>query len=583
MGARRAISMLFSALLSLLVAGCAQPNQLVVVVTADFDLADSISFLSIAAFGERGGTRAETMSTATAPLRFPLTLTVLPSNTGGDVTIDVLAQVTYVDGRLTSLGRRVRTTIAGSRMLEVRLTRACLVSSGAPRDCGNDSSCTPSGCQPNEIAASDLMPWDGTLPTADTIDNCRMRAELCNGYDDNCDGDVDELTDFASDPSNCGACGVACADGVCSEGFCAGTRTTGVSVGANHVCIAVEGGDVLCHGSNFEGQSSAAPRAFIDRLQRVGSLTSRVRSVAAGSHHTCFLDEAGAVSCVGDGDDGAIGTAALTDSRAPNPIALPASATAIAAGQGVSCAIAGGVVHCWGRNDVGQLGTAPSEQRMPSPVAVSLPAMATSVSVGRQHACALLADQRVACWGSNTRGQLGTGRTSMTERPAVIPSLVATAISAGGDFTCAIDTAGTRPVRCWGANDVGQLGNGTTTATTMLSAVTGSEGAISIGAAHGGQSACLVGAERRVRCWGMNATAQLGLSGPLQSSTPMNLAAVTNAATVECGGNFSDDAGQCCSTTTTGVVQCWGYNYFGQIEFSASLTLPPTVVYPAAL
>ena len=88
--------------------------------------------------------------------------------------------------------------------------------------------------------------------------------------------------------------------------------------------------------------------------------------------------------------------------------------------------------------------------------------VAKAVAAGYEHTCAVLDDGTLQCWGSNVYGELGNGSTTSSSLPVTGSDINnAIAVAAGGNFTCALLAGGT--VQCWGLNDAGQLGNSTTT------------------------------------------------------------------------------------------------------------------------
>jgi alpha-tubulin suppressor-like RCC1 family protein len=87
---------------------------------------------------------------------------------------------------------------------------------------------------------------------------------------------------------------------------------------------------------------------------------------------------------------------------------------------------------------------------------------ATSLDVGLFNACATLSDGAVRCWGSNQTGQLGNGTTSPSPIPVAV-SVIDDAIDVAVGSLFACSTATTTQVRCWGHNDFGRLGNGSGT------------------------------------------------------------------------------------------------------------------------
>ena len=158
-----------------------------------------------------------------------------------------------------------------------------------------------------------------------------------------------------------------------------------------------------------------------------------------------------------------------------------------------------GAVNCWGRNSNGQLGNGTTTDSS-APVAVSaftdVSATAVSITAGSFHTCAVLNTGAVNCWGTNSFGRLGNGTTTDSSVPVAVAAFTdgATAVSiTAGDFhTCALLNTGA--VNCWGCNGYGQLGNDTTTDSSVPVAVAAftdvSATAVSITA----------GATIRVRC-----------------------------------------------------------------------------------
>ncbi|PKN44154.1 MAG: hypothetical protein CVU59_12395, partial [Deltaproteobacteria bacterium HGW-Deltaproteobacteria-17] len=126
--------------------------------------------------------------------------------------------------------------------------------------------------------------------------------------------------------------------------------------------------------------------------------------------------------------------------------------TQIAAGGSHSCAlISDGTVRCWGFNSFGQLGDGTTTNRL-TPVQVTGLSNIKEVAVGNDHSCAISNNNGIVyCWGANNMGQLGDGTTISRTSPTQITGLInASAIALGMQLSCALISTGT--VRCWGAN-----------------------------------------------------------------------------------------------------------------------------------
>lgn len=241
-----------------------------------------------------------------------------------------------------------------------------------------------------------------------------------------------------------------------------------VTAGWLHTCGLAAGGSVLCWGDDSLdqlGRSAAGPAAA-----PVEGLPAAVTQVSAGGLHTCALAGDGSVLCWGDGSSGQLGQGAAEDSGTPVAVAgLAAPAVEIAAGSYHTCArLADGGVACWGANRFGQLGDGTRTTRTRAVAVAGLAGPAVDVEAGASFTCALLAGGAVQCWGSNELGELGQGfdaRPPGPDDPADPPATVeglaqgVVALRLAGNHACARKEDGT--LLCWGANELGQLGDGT--------------------------------------------------------------------------------------------------------------------------
>jgi alpha-tubulin suppressor-like RCC1 family protein len=334
---------------------------------------------------------------------------------------------------------------------------------------------------------------------------------------------------------------------------------SGVAVGWYHAC-AVLSGPVACWGDDFYGQLGDGSPS-VTPVPGVGSLVvdiTAATAIVAGGRHSCALSADGTVRCWGDNNLGQLGDGSYTSSATPVQVSGILTARAISAGWYHTCALlADQTVRCWGNNGFGQLGNA-STSTSSTPVVVSSLSGATAVVAAGYHSCALLTGGAVRCWGSNQNGQLGDGTLTTRTSPVAVSGLSsgATALGAGGSHSCAVVAGGT--VRCWGYNGSGQLGDGTLTTRTTPVTVSGLGGAVALGAL-GESHTCAAISDGTARCWGSNASGQLGNGIPNDSATPVTVSGLAGLTALALNGSSS------CASLEDGTVRCWGMNDYGKL------------------
>ncbi len=356
-----------------------------------------------------------------------------------------------------------------------------------------------------------------------------------------------------------------------------GTVSLGIAAGNSHVCAMVSGG-IQCWGSNGLGQlgNSLSGGSSFARVA-VSNVSTGIQSIAGGSSHTCAVVNGGAM-CWGDNLHGQLGNENNPPHPDPNlspaPIAvtgLGAGVQAIAAGNFHTCAIVSGAARCWGYNANGQLGVpTPTETNAVVQVG-NLTSGVTDITTGGSHSCAIV-NGIAKCWGLNDHGQLGNGVAGNRADPVQVTELPSgvQAISAGLLHTCALVSGG---VRCWGSNQSGQLGSDSSSDSNKPVPVTGLTSgvqAISAGASH----TCALLTSGTVQCWGSNQSGELGTGTTSEvPSRPVSVVGLPNGArAIVTGARFS------CATVNDGVW-CWGANGNGQLAFNPhdSLVSPSPV------
>ena len=296
-------------------------------------------------------------------------------------------------------------------------------------------------------------------------------------------------------------------------------------------------------------------------------------TIAAGTYNGCAILENQSMVCWGDNEYGQLGDGTTTGSAVPIYVNVAANETPVevTVGQVTACALMeSGNIYCWGSGYYGKMGNGEpwsddyvnTEMRQ-----VLLPEGqgGQTVSISGGHICTILDNGDVYCWGRGNQGQLGYGGTSNRNIPAKVNlpgQRSAIAISTGTYMTCAITTDGMG--YCWGENDEGQLGNGTTNSRRMTPAeVLFPSGYTPVSISAGDDFSCALMDNRKVMCWGENNDGRLG-QGPLgtdDETTPVWVI-MENSETA----HFLDiGTKSACMILDSGETKCWGTNEEGQI------------------
>ncbi len=442
-------------------------------------------------------TRTKPVSSALSVLaRVPL----IPSGEDATRRFTVTAKLLKADKAIARIEARSGYVEDELRELELWFHDACSESSGgqAP-DCGTGRTCFSGTCRGSCFNA---RPTELSGPSVPSCGECQRCTTTC----DNLQGDP------------CGCPGDSCEGGVCR--LAKDRRMLAVAAGASHVCAATRSSAVYCWGAT---------------------------KVSSGG------------GVLGTGPSGA---------DSPTPVLVPAvTANVLAAGDFHTCAAHGKERSCWGKNSKGQLGGPPKSDMVAVPYTVT-EAGFTVLGGGFEHSCGLLAGD-VLCWGGNATGDLGTGDTVDALVPVPVAANAASSkyvtIGSGGDFNCAIDDKGA--LWCWGRNDVYQLGNSDNSRNFLVPTRVGCEpGATETcfsdwtKVAAGWFHACALRKNGELYCWGGNEFGQVG-NGSSRNKIPELVRVGSNVTWQDVYAGRSHT----CATDTERQLYCWGDNTNAQL------------------
>ncbi|MFM2106106.1 MAG: hypothetical protein RL338_1138 [Chloroflexota bacterium] len=350
-----------------------------------------------------------------------------------------------------------------------------------------------------------------------------------------------------------------------------------VSPGYSHTCALDASGGVWCWGRNDLGQLGLGDLVDRTTATAVPGMTSGFTEVVAGQRHTCAIDATGGVWCWGANDYGQLGDLTTTNRSSPVRVSEVSGATALALGYSHTCAAASGAAICWGNAMSLGINNSSGSATIPTQ-AVGLESNVTEVQSWHNTTCAL-ASGELWCWGDNSNGQVGIGGVYYNYQavPANLTSRIGspvTSFGVGFGHVCAVVGGA---VTCWGANLAGQIGQGSTSTSkypTPVGVVDLSSGVTAVAVGYTASCATVTGGA--VKCWGANDFNQTGNG---TTTTPQTLATDSTTYTgLTSPSGLRMGVTHVCAIVSGGGIRCWGKNDYGQLGNGTTADSPLTPV-----
>ncbi len=302
---------------------------------------------------------------------------------------------------------------------------------------------------------------------------------------------------------------------------------------------------------------------------------------SSGYYHACVIASDNKLYCWGRNHRGQLGNNSMVDSSRPVAVNM----TGVLAGKTIkqistgayhTCVVASDDnAYCWGENMKGQLGNN-STANSSVPVKVDTSGVLAGktikqISTGHYHTCAVASDDKMYCWGENNNGELGNGSTVDSRVPVavnmtgVLAGKTIKQMSVGTYNTCVI--ASDDKVYCWGSNAYGQVGNNSLADSNVPVAVN-TTGVLAgktikqISVGH--HRACAIASDDKMYCWGNNMGGALGNGSTADSHIPVsvNMSGILAGKVIR---RISIGAFHTCVYATDNKIYCWGSNNYGQL------------------
>jgi alpha-tubulin suppressor-like RCC1 family protein len=348
-----------------------------------------------------------------------------------------------------------------------------------------------------------------------------------------------------------------------------GAASAAVTAPARGCCHILTQSAAAAWGFNASGElGNGTGNIYLDvnpNWNAVMGLSSGVAAVSAGYSYALALTSDGSVWAWGSNGSGQLGDGATTGSDVPVQVTGLTGIVAVSAGNSESVALrSDGTVWTWGGNTGGDLGNGTTTASS-TPVQVTGLTGVTQISAGQSFVLALRSDGTVWAWGANDYGQLGDGTTFDSSVPVQVTGLSrVTAIAAGGEDSMAVETKGyvnmLSAVYEWGANEHGQIGDGTYRERPVPVQINGIGAQHVSGIAAGLNFSMVLGSDGSVWDWGVNQIGQLGDGSTANAIVPVEAQGPGSGITQISAGYY-----HVLALRSDGTVEAWGDNFCGEL------------------
>ncbi|HET7565899.1 MAG TPA: Ig-like domain-containing protein [Gemmatimonadaceae bacterium] len=302
--------------------------------------------------------------------------------------------------------------------------------------------------------------------------------------------------------------------------------------GESYVCALTSGGAAYCWGRNTRFETGAGTGATVSTPTAVAGNptlgTAAFEDLTLGGETSCGLTASGAAYCWGDGMHGQLGNGVAAIYQFQVPVAGHYTFSQLSTSGQHSCGVTtSGSAYCWGWNNHGQLGIGATADSALTPALVAGNHTFARVIAAQGFTCGLTPAGAAYCWGNNSSGQLGNGTIGGSSR---VPVAVAGGLTFSSldmfssdslhSHVCGLTTSGV--AYCWGDNQHGQLGDGTTTTRGAPAAASGDLTFVQLQV--GFERACGLTSAHIAYCWGGNSDGQLGDGTNTDRYTPTPVA-----------------------------------------------------------